>query len=218
MLKVGDKVGMLTLLENKRENKRTYFLCKCDCGNKKWIRSDCIGIEKTISCGCYNRENNYIKAKDIKNKRLGRLIALEPTEQRDKYNGSIIWKCKCDCGNIAFVAEHRLLKGDIKSCGCLGKENSRKNMSKAFAHIKEISYKENTSLILLEPNKKLLKNNTSGVTGVTRDNKKGVWVAQIWFKGKNIYLGKFKNKEGAIKARKEAEIRYFKPILDKYKQ
>ena len=159
MLKVGDKIGMLALLEKKRENKRTYFWCKCDCGTEKWIRADSIGIGKTVSCGCYNAKNNSYKPKELKGKKFGRLVALEPTAERDKFNSAVIWECKCDCGNIAFVAEHNLSRGDIKSCGCLGKENSKKNMAKAFAHIKETSYKENTSLIAINPNKKLLKKN-----------------------------------------------------------
>ena len=218
MLKIGDKVGMLTLLEKKRENKRTYFLCKCDCGNKKWIRADCIGIGKTISCGCYNKKNNYRKAKDIKGKRFGRLIALEPTEERTKYSSAVIWKCKCDCGNIAYVSHSVLCKGEVKSCGCLKKEISKNNASKALAHLKDISYKENTSLLSIDPNKNVLKNNKSGVTGVCWDKSRQKWVAQLTIKGRHIYLGRFKNKDDAIKARKEGEQKYFKPILDKYKQ
>lgn len=33
---------------------------------------------------------------------------------------------------------------------------------------------------------------------------------------KILIYGSFKNKEDAIKARKDAEEKYFKPILDKY--
>ena len=218
MLKVGDKVGMLTLLDKKRENKRTYFYCKCDCGNEKWIRADSIGIGKTVSCGCYNAKNNFYKPKELKGKKFGRLVALKPTAERDKNNYSVIWKCKCSCGNIAFVAEHDLFRGKIKSCGCLGAENSKKNIAKALKHIKKISYKENTSLIAIDPNKKLLKNNKSGTTGVCWDKTKQKWIAQIGFKGRNINLGRFKNKEDAIEARQKAEEKYFKPVLDKYKK
>ena len=35
------------------------------------------------------------------------------------------------------------------------------------------------------------------------------WLAQIGFNGQKIKLGRFKNKEDAIKARKEAEEKYF---------
>ena len=34
----------------------------------------------------------------------------------------IVFKCKCDCGNIAFVKSENLRRGSTKSCGCLRKE------------------------------------------------------------------------------------------------
>lgn len=65
-------------------------------------------------------------------------------------------------------------------------------------------------------NKRLLKANTSGIKGVyysKSKNKLGYWIAQISFDGKRHYLGCFKNKEDAIKARKEAEIKYHKEFV-----
>ncbi len=57
----GKRVGRLTLIEKRRIPKgkwtRGGWLCRCDCGNEKVIRTD--GLGNTISCGCYNREFNY---------------------------------------------------------------------------------------------------------------------------------------------------------------
>ena len=58
-------------------------------------------------------------------------------------------------------------------------------------------------------NKGIRKNNTSGVTGVTWNSRESVWVSYIGINKKNIYLGRFTNKEDAIAARKEAEEKYF---------
>jgi len=52
-------------------------------------------------------------------------------------------------------------------------------------------------------------NNTSGVIGVSWDKKPKKWKALIMINGKNKHLGYFINKEDAIKARKEGEIKYF---------
>ena len=52
-------------------------------------------------------------------------------------------------------------------------------------------------------------NNTSGRVGVTWDKQTNKWLAQIQVNGKNIKLGRFKNKEEAIRAREEAELKYF---------
>jgi hypothetical protein len=37
------------------------------------------------------------------------------------------WLSKCDCGNEAIVAYSRLTSGQVKSCGCLQKENRIKH-------------------------------------------------------------------------------------------
>jgi hypothetical protein len=60
-------------------------------------------------------------------------------------------------------------------------------------------------------NTKLNKNNKSGVKGVRYC--KGKWIAYIFFNYKSIYLGTYDNKLDAVKARKEAEDIYFKPLF-----
>lgn len=65
------------------------------------------------------------RAKDITNKRYGRLVALEPTDKKDK-KGCVIWKCKCDCGNECEKST-KLLLGETRSCGCLQRESLKTN-------------------------------------------------------------------------------------------
>ena len=62
------------------------------------------------------------KFTDLTGKRFGRLIAKEPTEERK--NGSVVWKCDCDCGNTHFVRADQLKSGKTKSCGCLDSERT----------------------------------------------------------------------------------------------
>ena len=54
------------------------------------------------------------------------------------------------------------------------------------------------------------KNNTSGFTGVYFREKQNKWDVSIMVDGKGIHLGRFDKKEDAIKAREDAEIKYFK--------
>lgn len=58
--------------------------------------------------------------KPLEGKRFGRLLVVE-RNGRDKHNRAL-WKCVCNCGNIAVVASANLLNGYTKSCGCLFKE------------------------------------------------------------------------------------------------
>lgn len=57
----GKKFGMVTVIKlDKIENRRTYWICKCDCGNIFTRRSDIIQNKEVKSCGCYQKENNKI--------------------------------------------------------------------------------------------------------------------------------------------------------------
>lgn len=53
------------------------------------------------------------------------------------------------------------------------------------------------------------KNNTSGVTGVSWDNKHSIWKAYITYQNKRINLGSFTNFDNAVKERLIAEKKYF---------
>lgn len=64
----GMKFGFL-IAENLYEirNRKAYWNCKCTrCGNHKIIRGDALVGNKTISCGCYHRDNTY-KVFNLKN-------------------------------------------------------------------------------------------------------------------------------------------------------
>lgn len=58
--KTGEKFGRLIVLRmsDRKSGRKTYWLCQCECGNIKEIRSDCLGIVK--SCGCLKREQDRI--------------------------------------------------------------------------------------------------------------------------------------------------------------
>lgn len=57
-------------------------------------------------------------------------------------------------------------------------------------------------------NRKISNNNTSRIQGVSWNKGSNKWQAGIMINQKAYNLGTFKNKEDAIKARKEAEIKY----------
>ena len=50
------------------------------------------------------------------NQRFGRLVVIELDNNKKE---KVMWKCKCDCGNITYVSTSNLRAGRIKSCGCL---------------------------------------------------------------------------------------------------
>lgn len=159
--------------------------------------------------------------KDLTGQKFNRLRVLGLGERNSA--GQLQWKCKCDCGNIVLVTTTYLKTGHTKSCGCLNREKASNRLQtekfiKSRENYRKNNFlKENTSLALIG-SKKVRKNNTSGVTGVNYIKNIKKWNASIFFKGKKINLGYFENIDNAIKARKDAEEKYFKPILEKYKE
>lgn len=54
-------------------------------------------------------------------------------------------------------------------------------------------------------NRRPTQESRSGALGVTYDKSRGLWIARIGDKGRSRYIGKFKNIDAAIAARKSAE-------------
>lgn len=55
---------------------------------------------------------------DIVGQKFNRLTVIKKLDKRDKA-GSVIWLCRCDCGNEIEVSGSHLRRGHTKSCGCL---------------------------------------------------------------------------------------------------
>ena len=52
---LNQKFNRLTVIEEAPSiNKKTFWKCKCDCGNILNVRADALKSGKTKSCGCLN--------------------------------------------------------------------------------------------------------------------------------------------------------------------
>lgn len=65
--------------------------------------------------------------KDLTGQKFGRLLPIEIVGRSGR---SVVWRCKCDCGNIKDVVSKHLVGGSTKSCGCLTTEILRAKMTK----------------------------------------------------------------------------------------
>lgn len=113
---VGKRFGKLVVEARTEEriNGSVVWKCKCDCGGYKNVPTHLLTSNHTQSCGCLVRE---VQWNDLTNQRFGKLIALYPCNY--KRSSSIIWHCKCDCGNECNVESYNLRKGITQSCGCI---------------------------------------------------------------------------------------------------
>lgn len=211
----GQRYGRLTVIEKHSIVKgRVLYLCKCDCGNITIKAGYNLKRGHTLSCGCLQREVKATKKKhNIYEK--GESYCVGYTEKGTKFlfdtddwdlvtsyywregsNGYII-----ACGNSWRIQLHRLLmgfpdnmvvdhvNGDIT-------DNRKANLRVCTQHDNSM-------------NCKISKNNTSGCTGVVWNKGKKKWTAQICYNYKTYCLGHFNKFDDAVKARKEAEEKYF---------
>ena len=167
------------------------------------------------------------KFRDLTGMKFGRLTVIK-FSHKDKAHRTY-WKCKCECGNQIIVLSGNLKKENTKSCGCLHREKASntfkelgRNIGKQRSEqgkLKEIATKDcykGTRICNLT--RRVSSRNTSGFNGVSWYPKKNKWRASITFQRKHISLGYFDKKGDAIKARKEAEEKYFKPIIEEYEK
>ena len=57
------------------------------------------------------------KRLDLAGIQLGHLTVLEATDHRSS-QGSIIWRCRCDCGNEILLPSSSIRNSHIADCGC----------------------------------------------------------------------------------------------------
>nr|DAM35837.1 MAG TPA: AP2 domain protein [Caudoviricetes sp.] len=148
--------------------------------------------------------------KEIIGERFGRLVVVSEVEPII-YRGNKLrrFRCKCDCGNEIDTGLSNLVSGNTLSCGCLRTETTRKNHSKNMGEF------HGTAISKIRGHS-ANKNNKLGVRGVYFDESVKRYCAHITLHGKVKHLGKYKALNDAIKAREDAEKKYFQPIIEVY--
>lgn len=225
----GKRFGNWLVLERAEDyvspkgRKTTQYLCECQCSNKtrKLIIGQNLIRGKTISCGCM--KNELIAKSKIKHNKydLSGEYGKGYTEKgeefwfdKEDYNlisnyswhtdksGYYVAGIKKDDGRWSTIKLHRLVMGvkDPKQQVDHIGHNLSDNR-KVFLRV--VTCQENTI------NKRRLDSNTSGVTGVYFDRKRSKWISQIRYDEKVYVIGAYNNFNDAVKARKEAEEKYF---------
>lgn len=217
-IKIGDRFGRWTVIGEAK--KKYYSLCKCDCGTVREVNNSTLRLGKSLSCGCRQAEDRKkTYTENLIGKRKGRLVVLERTEKKDK-KGNPIYLCQCDCGNVVELSSRRLIKrARTNSCGCLRKERGKEEKEKLVKYGNENREKfvyDGTKIDSLTM--KVPSSSTTGYKGVSRVKKTGRYRAYINLRRKQINLGFFKSLEEAVEARKEAEKKYYDPVIEEWEE
>ena len=136
---IGIKFNQLTalspvfLINGKGKNQtgyKSWWLFKCDCGKEICRRFSGVKLGETTNCGCVHDKkinDNYI------GKTFNYLTVIEEVKpephQTQNYR---YYRCQCRCGNYTTVRGNTLAAGEVKSCGCLKKEQEKKNLVRGY--------------------------------------------------------------------------------------
>ena len=115
----------------------TVWHCKCDCGGEILLDTRYLQRGTITDCGCITKVKSG--QKDLTGQRFGRLVCVEPTAERS-CGGSVVWRCRCDCGNECFAPSKQLLSGYKRSCGCLSHPPLKEFVGKRFGQLTVIEY------------------------------------------------------------------------------
>ena len=129
----GKIFGRLKVIERddtkpQGHGKSAYWICQCDCGNLKTVRTDKLRNGEISSCGCLQKE---VRGKtvliNLVGQKFGHLTVLKRDENKPSgKNCPAYWICKCDCGNIVSVRSDHLRNFSTSSCGCLNSSGEEK--------------------------------------------------------------------------------------------
>lgn len=204
-------------------NHKAYWKCICSCPEHNII--DVVGSSLrqglTLSCGCIQKERASI-ASTISKKKYNKYdltgsygIGWTSNTNKEFYfdlkNYEIIKDCcwaEITIKNVnRLIALHPDTKKHITMHELLGFKNydhiDRNELNNLESNLRPCIQQQNTM------NRSIHRNNTSGFTGVSWNKDSSKWCAQIGVDYETIYLGSFSNKDDAIKARLNAEEKYF---------
>ncbi len=138
-IRPGSRFGKLTVESDTGLRKSGYVVwrCRCDCGKELNVSTKDLKNGKSRDCGCTTHVGRG--ANDLTGQRFGKLTVLYPTEKRAD-QGSVVWHAACDCGNECDVSARRLVRGKVRSCGCLSSPPLKAYIGRRFGRWTVIAY------------------------------------------------------------------------------
>lgn len=223
ILTPGQKFGSWTVvsedIEESKKRKYTMYICKCSCGTIQSVRASRLTNGYTTNCfKCGTKKmsaNKRIKNRYDLSEEYGIGWSSNTNQpfyfDKDQYEKikKYTWYENTTTGylyttkNGKNIMLHRFIM-DAKS-------------DEIVDHIHGVDSKLDNRICNLRiatkgqnnMNTSTRSNNKSGVTGVWWRDNNSKWEARIGVEGKPIFLGYYDNFEDAVKARKDAENKYY---------
>lgn len=150
---IGKRFGKL-VIKQRLENhvcpsgqRKSRWLCLCDCGNEIAVNAQDLKTGHTKSCGCLPTKKIGDGLIDLIGKRFGKLTVVERVEDyvyfskaKNKKFTSPRWLCLCDCGNTVIAQGGNLRNGVTVSCGCENKSSKNEEFIMKFLTEHDINF------------------------------------------------------------------------------
>jgi hypothetical protein len=118
----GQKFGRLTAIKRiENVGGRPCFLCVCDCGGSKNVKTTKLKDSSVRSCGCLQKESIEAQTKNITGQIFGRLTVVKRDGHLERGMDKVkisAYLCQCICGNTRKISGSDLRSGHTTSCGC----------------------------------------------------------------------------------------------------
>lgn len=226
----GFPESRIKVLYRTRQNNQNnwIWMCQCSCGNPKLfeVSSGRLLSGDKLSCGCLAKEEREL------NKRRNKYELFDAYVVGYTQKGNPFYIDRQDYKKVKDIywtectewTSMKRLSGSIngktvRTHVYLGFDNcdhiDRNELNNRRSNLRKCSQRENNF------NKGLKNTNKSGIIGVHWDKERLMWYATLKADGEYMLHKRFKNKEDAIKARLEAEAKYFgefAPQIDLFEQ
>ena len=209
---VGSCFGKLFVISKtdlKYRNKETLYACQCDCRSLCVATSYQLKKRGKVDCGCGNKQRKSDGAKQhglvVTNRKLYsvyKAMVQRCTNHKhplyDDYGGRGISVCE------RWLDIHKFFEDMLptyKEGLTLDRNDNNGGYSPENCLWRDAGWQAY--------NKRIKSTNTTGKTGVYWNKRKNLWETKISVNKEQIFLGYFSNYCDAVKAREEAELKYY---------
>lgn len=114
----GQVFGDLTVrrIAGRNRKGRVLWQCECQCGNSIELTYQQLIQRKNLNCGCRKLVYSHDGYLNLIGQRFGAVTVIGPTAKRN--NRSIVWECRCDCGNTIYLSTFNLKENPNRRCRC----------------------------------------------------------------------------------------------------
>lgn len=218
----GQRFGRLTVLHRAENTKagQSQWMCKCDCGTQLVVAGQSLRNGRSKSCGCKRAETAKKRLKKFNEYRSnGKVVYVKLSNtDREMIVDEDVWNAGANnfCWYLTRAGyaatqipgqKHNILFHVYAFPDCpdgLVRDHIDGNtLNNVRSNIRFITQQNNAR------NRTLKSKNSSGRVGVVWSKRDNRWRAKIKVDDKEIHLGSFDKLKDAIKAREEAEEKYF---------